>query len=42
MFLIIKDIYESEEIPESMMVTRLVPLFKKGDPRDPGGPGNPR
>ena len=35
MFLIIKDIYESEEIPESMMVTRLVPLFKKGDPRDP-------
>ena len=35
MFFILRGIYESEEIPDSMKVTRLVALLKKGDPRDP-------
>ena len=33
-FQIVKMIYETESIPESFLVTTLVALFKKGDPRD--------
>ena len=33
-FLITKKIYETEEIPESFLITTLIPLFKKGNPRD--------
>ena len=31
-FYILKRIYEEEEIPESFLVTVLIPLFKKGNP----------
>ena len=33
---VIKRMYEEEQFPESFLVTELKPLYKKGDPRDPG------
>ena len=35
MFLVIKRIYESEDVPDCFLLTELSQLFKKGDPRCP-------
>ena len=34
-FKVLKAIYEREIIPDEFLTTTLIPLFKKGDPRDP-------
>ena len=35
MFLVIKKIYEEEDVPDSFLLTQLTQIFKKGDARNP-------